>query len=109
MSILNRPFFAAHYPIKQCPFLTDHSLQHIIQSSSVGIITNNSVWNIIKVFLYPSACHVLLFNIKYVDRTMEHTHPNVVFLERKLLLSVLEMPCDSKVQTDHEGKQQVEQ
>jgi len=30
------------------------------------------------------------------------------FLERKLLMSVLEMTCDSKVQTDHEGKQQVE-
>jgi len=67
------------------------------------------MWNIIKVFLYPSACHVLLLNMNYVDHTMEHTHPYVVFLERKLLMSVLEIPCDSKVQTDHEGKQRVEQ
>jgi len=56
------------------------------------------MWNIIIVFLYPSACHVLLFNIKYVGQSTEHTHPNVVFLERKLLMSVLEMPRDSKVQ-----------
>jgi hypothetical protein len=67
------------------------------------------MWNIIIVFLNPSAFCVLLFNIKYHDHTGKHTHPNVVFLERKLLMSILDMPCTSKMQTDHKGKQRVEQ
>lgn len=121
MSILNRPFTAEYYAIKQCPFVMNYSLQNIILSSNVSsqltincrilsnqalsilnqsfiaayypikqcwYITNDSMWNIIKVFLYPSAFHVLLFYIKYHDQTMEYTHPNVVFLERKLLMSI---------------------
>ena len=46
------------------------------------------MWNIIVVFLYPSACHVLSFNIKYVDQTVEHTHTSKCCVFRKEAVNV---------------------